>query len=268
MLELQETQVNKQQLAAAFSRAANSYDQVAHLQQAVGNRLLGLGNSSLNPNFEVNNWLDLGCGTGYFCQELANQWPVAKGIGLDLAEGMLRVSQARKLKVSYLCADAEQLPLAKASQDLVFSSLALQWCGNFSAVLAEVTRILKPGGVLLFTSVAEGSLVELNLSWQAVDTARHVNQFRSFSQYQSLINACDLQVINLHCHKHLYFYNQVSELTNELKQLGADSIQTGRAAGLISRQGYQRLLAGYESFRQPQGLPASWQIVYGILRKI
>ena len=44
-------------------------------------------------------------------------------------------------------------------------------------------------------------------------------------------------------------------------------MQAGRAQGLVSRQGFQRLLDTYESYRQPQGLPATWQVIYGVLRK-
>ena len=57
------------------------------------------------------------------------------------------------------------------------------------------------------------------------------------------------------------------DLTHELKHLGADSVQAGRVQGLVGRQGLQRLLDAYENYRQPQGLPATWQVVYGVLRK-
>ncbi len=216
---------------------------------------------------QVQQWLDIGCGTGYFCEHLQQRWPSAQGVGLDLAEGMLNFARIRCPELRYICADAEQLPLQDNSQDLVFSSLALQWCADFSSVLSEIKRVLKPGGVLLFSSLADGSLSELRNSWQAVDNSPHVNQFRPFSLYQDLIAASGLQMLDVHCHTHTYHYAKVRELTHELKHLGADHVQAGRAPGLVSRQGFQRLLDTYESYRQPQGLPATWQVVYGVLRK-
>lgn len=262
---------SKQQVAAAFSRAAHTYDSVADFQRAVGTRLLsllpeGIGTAANNPT-AVQHWLDLGCGTGHFCEQLQQRWPRAQGVGLDLAPGMLAVAQQRCPGISYLCADAEQLPLADNSQDLIFSSLALQWCADFPKVLREVKRVLKPGGVLLFSSVAEGSLQELRNSWRAVDEAPHVNSFRPLSLYQDLAAASGLQVMDVHCHTHIYHYHRVRELTRELKYLGADHVQAGRAPGLVSRQGLQRLLDAYENYRQPQGLPATWQVVYGVLSK-
>lgn len=271
MLERAAQQQCKQQVAAAFSRAAETYDSVAEFQRAVARRLLSLLPTVINPLSEhpaqVQHWLDIGCGTGYCSAQLQQRWPNAQGIGLDLAEGMLAFARTRCAEISYICADAEQLPLRDNSQDLVFSSLALQWCADFSSVLSEIKRVLKPGGLLLFSSVAEGSLSELRNSWQAVDDAAHVNQFRPLSRYQDLTADSALQVLDLHGHTHIYHYAKVRDLTHELRHLGADSVQAGRAPGLVSRQGLQRLLDAYENYRQPQGLPATWQVVYGVLRK-
>ena len=267
MLEFSgQQQNNKQQVAAAFSRAAETYDSVADFQRAVGARLLSLLPESICPA-HIQQWLDLGCGTGYFCEHLQQRFASARGTGLDLAQGMLAFARTRCPDLSYICADAEQLPLQDNSQDLVFSSLALQWCTHFSKVLREAQRVLKPGGVLLFSSLADGSLIELRRSWQAVDKATHVNQFRTLKRYQELTAASALQVLDLHCHTHIYHYAKVADLTHELKHLGADHLQDGRAPGLVSRQGLQRLLNAYEYYRQPQGLPATWQVVYGVLRK-
>lgn len=264
MLEHPTLTPDKQQVAAAFSRAASTYDSVADFQRAVGTRLLSL---LPEPQGPVQRWLDIGCGTGYFCTQLQQRWPTAQGTGLDLAEGMLNFARIRCPNMHYVCADAEHLPLQDNSQDVVFSSLALQWCSDFASVLAEIQRVLKPGGIVLFSSLADGSLVELRRSWQAVDNFTHVNQFRPLSLYHELTAACGLQVLDVHCHTHTYYYSKVRELTHELKHLGADHVQAGRAQGLVSRQGFQRLLDTYEGYRQPQGLPATWQVVYGVLRK-
>lgn len=271
MLEHLAQPTSKQQVAAAFSRAASTYDSVADFQRAVGTRLLSLlpaaaGNASATQ-LQVQQWLDIGCGTGHFCEHLQQRWPRAQGLGLDLAKGMLHVARTRCPSLSYICADAEHLPLQDNSQDVIFSNLALQWCDDFSQVLSEAKRVLKPAGVLLFSSVADGSLAELRDSWRAVDKAAHVNTFRPLSLYQDLTAACGLQVLDVHCHTHIYHYAKVRELTHELKHLGADHLQAGRGQGLVGRQGLQRLLDAYEDYRQSQGLPATWQVVYGVLRK-
>ncbi|MNI85092.1 Malonyl-[acyl-carrier protein] O-methyltransferase [compost metagenome] len=62
-------------------------------------------------------------------------------------------------------------------------------------------------------------------------------------------------------------YPHVRGLTHELKALGAHNLNPGRPSGLTGRTRMQGLLQAYEAFRQPQGLPATYQVVYGVLRK-
>ena len=71
--------------------------------------------------------------------------------------------------------------------DLIFSSLAVQWCADFAAVLSEAYRVLQPGGVLAFASLCVGTLYELRDSWRQVDGLVHVNRFR---ELRRLISSC------------------------------------------------------------------------------
>ena len=75
-------------------------------------------------------------------------------VGLDIAEGMLRHARAASAAPHWVCADAEQLPLAADSVDLVFSSLALQWCETPGQALREIARVLKPVGRLAVSDIA------------------------------------------------------------------------------------------------------------------
>jgi len=253
---------DKRQVAASFSRAAASYDSVAGLQRAVGAELLARLPEDLAPR----RWVDLGSGTGYFSRALAARFPEARGLALDLAEGMLRHARPLGGATHFVCADAERLPLASASQDLLFSSLALQWCGDFAAVLAEARRVLAPGGVLAFSSLCAGTLHELSESWRAVDGFVHVNRFRRLEDYRQLCAASGLEVLELATEERVLHYRDLRQLTHELKALGAHNLNPGRPGGLTGRARVLALLEAYERFREPGGLPASWQPVYGVLR--
>lgn len=132
---------DKRQVAASFSRAAGTYDSVAELQRDVGSELL----RRLPEDFSAGRWLDLGCGTGYFSRALGERFTGAQGVALDIAEGMLAHARPLGGATHFIAGDAECLPLQDASCDLIFSSLAVQWCADFASVLSEARRVLKPG---------------------------------------------------------------------------------------------------------------------------
>jgi len=254
---------DKRQVAASFSRAAESYDSVAELQRAVGSELLARLPNASPPS----RWLDLGCGTGHFSRALAERFPDAEGLALDIAEGMLRHARPLGGAGNFVAGDAERLPLQTQRCDLLFSSLAVQWCADFAAVLAEARRVLKPGGVFAFSSLRVGTLQELRDSWQAVDGFVHVNRFRCFEDYQNLCAASGLAVLSLETRPQVLHYPDLRSLTHELKALGAHNLNPGRPGGLTGRRRIQALIEAYERFRQPQGLPATYQVVYGVLQK-
>ncbi len=254
---------DKRLVAASFSRAAASYDGVAALQRDVGEQLL----AALPEGFTPLSWLDLGCGTGFFSRALAERYSQACGSAVDIAEGML--SHARRLGGAqhFIGGDAESLPLRGVSQQLIFSSLAVQWCADFAAVLAEARRVLQPGGLFAFSSLSVGTLQELRDSWQAVDGLVHVNRFRQFDDYQRLCAASGLRLLHLEVRPQVLYFPDVRQLTHELKALGAHNVNPGRPSGLTGRARIRALVEAYERYRQPQGLPATYQVVYAVLQK-
>jgi malonyl-CoA O-methyltransferase len=254
---------DKRQVAASFSRAAASYDSVAELQRDVGSQLL----RRLPDDFVPGRWLDLGCGTGHFSRALGERFPAGHGVALDIAEGMLNHARPLGGATHFIAGDAERMPLRDGTCDLIFSSLAVQWCADFASVLSEAHRVLKPGGVFAFASLCVGTLFELRDSWRQVDGMVHVNRFREFAVYQQLCAASGLRAISLENRAHVLHYPDVRSLTHELKALGAHNLNPGRPGGLTGRARILGLVEAYEQFRQAQGLPATYQVVYAVLEK-
>ena len=119
----------------SFSRAAASYDSYAKLQQQVGEQLLATVPSGTRQ--QVRQAVDMGCGTGYFIPRLVESFQPEHLTGVDLAPGMLSYAREHHAgdNISWVCGDAEALPLAADSVDLIFSSLAIQWCENLPGCL-------------------------------------------------------------------------------------------------------------------------------------
>ena len=267
---MREATIDKQRVAESFSRAATTYDQAAAFQRDAGSNLLG----RLPERLAASDIVDLGAGTGYFTRALAQRFsrPVA---ALDLAEGMLQFAR-RSTGREYQClldhprwvvADAEALPLRADSQDLIFSSLALQWCPDLGKALAEAQQALRPGGCLAFNTLVDGTLHELQKAWRAVDGYVHVNRFMPESELQRVLGAAGFADWHCNIETHVLRYTQLSELTRELKALGAHNLNQGRPGGLTGRARLRALTQAYETFRQPDGLPATYQVAQILMFK-
>lgn len=259
-----ERHFDKRDVARSFSRAAASYDGAATLQRRVADELFaGLGAQGCDTTL-----IDLGCGTGYSLPALAQRFPSARRIGIDLAEGMLAYARDhhRDDCQYWACGDAENLPLADASVELIFSSLSLQWCENAGALFSELERVLAPGGCAHIATLGPDTLFELRQAWEEVDGYAHVNQFLPRPVLEEAAGRAGLALSWKEAQEVLY-YPSVVALSRELKQLGVSNVNRDRPQGLASRKRLQALQQAYEGFRQPAGLPASYQVWYLQLRK-
>ena len=262
----------KPDVRRSFAAAARTYDDNAFLQREIGDRLFErLDYIKLQP-VRV---LDLGSGTGYATRKLRQRYADADIVSLDLVPEMLRFSQAqlpttpilarlfgRSKRQNWLCANAEALPLANESIDLVLSSLMLQWCDP-EAVSREVARVLKPNGLFMFTTFGPDTLKELRASFRQLDDAPHVNEFVDMHDIGDILvhagfadPVMDQETVTL-------TYADLKSMLRELKGIGAHNVLPGRAQGLMGRQRWQRLQDAYEIFRRDGRLPATYEVVYG-----
>lgn len=255
-------QLDKQQVARSFSRAASSYDSVATLQRQVGEVLF-----NTLPDQPCSVTVDLGCGTGFYLDDLSSKLG-GTVVAFDLAEGMTRYVKQRNNTEVCVCGDAENIPLSDASVDCIFSSLAIQWCEDNPALFAEIYRVLKPGGKMFFSTLGPDTLFELKQAWSAVDDYVHVNRFVGRDQLQQASRQAGFDALQLSEQMISLEYPQLKNLTQELKGIGAHNMNEGRPAGLTGRHRIKQLLAAYESQRNERGmLPATYQVWYGVLEK-
>ncbi|PSW21226.1 malonyl-[acyl-carrier protein] O-methyltransferase BioC [Photobacterium sanctipauli] len=253
---------DKQAIAEAFGRAAKHYDKAAAFQRQAGHLLLEKLPAVMPAGASC---LDLGCGTGYFSEQLLQRGYHVTAADLSaemLAQAFTRCGEA----VTYLEADAELLPIEDNSFDIAFSSLALQWCDDLSVPLRELKRVVKPGGYILFTTLVEGSLIELVNAWRQVDQYQHVNEFLSQKAIKLALAQAGCTNIDLDFLPITMFYSSAVELMKDLKGIGATHLQQGRKAGLAGRQTILALESAYDEYRdENQQLPATYQVCFGVI---
>jgi malonyl-CoA O-methyltransferase len=258
------TVLDKRQARRGFERAAAAYDDVAVLQHELGRRMCErLGFMRVAPR----RILDLGCGTGQASHALLKQYPKADVVGLDFATAMLAKArrQGRWLRrPRVVCGDLDALPLADASVDLVFANAALQWSSDPAAAFVDIARILRPGGLLIFTSFGPDTLHELRAAWEAVDDRPHVHGFVDMHDYGDMLVRAGLADPVMDVERMTLTYDDPLRLMREIKAIGAANVEPRRGRGLLGRQRLQRVCAAYERFRDADGrLPVSYEVVHG-----
>jgi ubiquinone/menaquinone biosynthesis C-methylase UbiE len=142
----------KQQVAAHWNRRAPGFDaDFGHsirtaAERAAWDRILDLvvgGRGTLDA-------LDVGCGTGFLSLELARRGHRVTGI--DFAPQMLaearKKAAAQGVAVRFEAGDAEQLPFAEGSFDLVMTRHVLWTLPHPEQAIDEWIRVLRPGGRL------------------------------------------------------------------------------------------------------------------------
>ena len=239
----------------SFNKAALHYNAHAFLQDEIALRLSEkLNVISVNPEVII----DLGAGTGLLSSKLSNQLLDAQLICVDFAQHSLQANPAQ-LKV---CADACQLPFADKSVDFIASNLMMQWCPDLKILFDECHRVLKPDGLILFSTFGPNTLKELKRSWSVVDSDTHVNTFIDMhdigdQMLQSGFHSPIMEMENL-----TLTYDKVVDLMHDLKGIGAQTVHN-RSKSLTGKTKFKQMIEMYESYRSEGKLPATYEVIYG-----
>jgi len=145
---------------------------------------------------------DVGCGNGTYLSELRRRRHSGLVIGLDLSEGMARRSRRHAPTAT---ADAQALPLRTGSVDVVLSLHMLYHVPDLALAVAELRRVLRPGGTAMVTTNGRGHAVEAKqllaraahrAAGRTVDHDWDTRRFHPAAAKQLLGNAFD--TVDLH----------------------------------------------------------------------
>jgi malonyl-CoA O-methyltransferase len=226
----------------AFDRAARTFDaaSVAH-EEARGRLLERLDYTRLAPRVVV----DLGSATGRSAERLAARYADARVLAVDTSLAMLEAGRGRA--PAALVGDAERLPLADGSVDLIFANMSLPW-SRPDRVFAEAARVLTEGGLFSFSTLGPDSLEQVRRAWAAVDDDVHVHAFFDMHDLGDLAIAAGLAEPVLDVDRLDLTYRDVESMIRDLRACGAVNVAAGRRRSLTGRDRWARferaLLAG------------------------
>lgn len=255
---------DRRRLQHSFGRAAAGYAEVAMLQRESESRLLE--QLDLLEERVPARILDVGSGPGRASGVIKGRWPKSEVVALDIALPMLgQVPRHTRFwrPVRRVCGEAALLPFADGSFDLLFSNLCLQWVPELPVALAEFRRVLRPGGLLLFTSFGPDTLLELREAYlTAGESDPPLSPFAAIQQVGDALVSAGFRNPVLERENFNLLYPDAMALLRELRAIGAGDARKARPRGLGGRSRQARMIAAYEARREADGrLSSTWEII-------
>jgi malonyl-CoA O-methyltransferase len=252
-----------------FCRTAATAEQTAFLARELAARMA----ERLDYiRFKPARILDLGCGHGADLALLAKHYPQSQHLGLDFAlpvlqqnwraPGFIEKLLGKKSPAPRICANAAALPLKRASIDLVWSNLLLNWVTDPMDLFKEIHRILNIDGLLMFCTLGPDSLRELRSALPATAGER-VHRFIDMHDLgDCLVRAgfsdpvMDMQTLTL-------TYSSADTLFTDLRHSGCSNAAQSRPKGLSGKAGWQQARQTIEATRQDGRIPVSVEVIFG-----
>jgi malonyl-CoA O-methyltransferase len=218
--------------------------------------------------------LDAGCGAGGAVALLRRRFRDARVAGFDISRAMLQARPQRmrdrlarwlgaRPQTDWVVADAARLPFASDSFDLVFSNLMLHWHPLPHTVLPEWKRVLRVGGLLLFSCFGPDTLKEIRAACQIALPHARPMPFIDMHDFGDMLVASgfadpvmDAEVITL-------TYRSPQQLLREVRALGGNP-RDDRHCALAGGRQARRLLSALAEQANADGLiNLTFEVAYG-----
>ncbi len=172
-----------------WAELANRYDSA--IDNIMGEKIRPKIREKLNKEDNLGNLLELGCGTGYFTETLANKSESI--ISTDISEKMLSIAREKLKGFEFQVMDCQDLKFDKGTFDTVFMGLVLLFTQPEKA-LKESRRVLKPGGLLIIADPDISSLSfygNLKFRFKALVNYRKIPTTGHFLNQEKIENMLD-----------------------------------------------------------------------------
>ena len=246
-----------------FDRAADNFENFDFVHSVTRDGLL----ARLEPMVvDAKTVVDLGCATGAACRPLAKRFRGAQVVALDLSANMLQQASSKQSwfsKVSLLHADANAIPLADQSVDVVFSNQLLPWVDDAAAVFSEVSRVLRENGLFLFSGLGPDSFSMLRRAWQSSDAGPHVHLFPDMHDLGDAAIRAGLRDPVLDVDRLSVTYPDAAGLFRDLTGSGARNCLADRALSLTGKDRFAAMTSALHDGRQDGLIELNLELIYG-----
>ncbi len=210
----------------------------------------------LEPRWVVD--LAMQCGMQ---DRLAERFPGAAVVSSGYFPRVAPVGSGRRTLA--VAASPAALALAAGSTDLVVTNLGMCWYPDPGPVLREAWRVLRPGGLIAFTTLGPATLEELRRSWATVDDRSHIIDFIDMHDVGDAMVQAGFGDVVMDAERITVTWPDVPALLHELRGLGTGNPVANRPRGLTTPRKLRVLADAYRR-QSPQGpVPATVELVHG-----
>lgn len=194
---------------------------------------------------------------------LAACYPQARVLALDWALPVLVRGEGAASSPAAVCGDAEALPLAAESLQLLWSNLCVEWT-DYRLFFGEAARVLQEGGLFAFTTLGPDSLREMRQVFADEAEAR-VHDFTDMHELGDALMASGFTEPLLEAERLTFTYASAADALTEARRLGAGNARAARAP--LTKTRWRRALEDYARHGAEGGegggrVCATYEVVY------
>jgi malonyl-CoA O-methyltransferase len=259
--------LDKKRVARQFNRHVSTYDEYAVVQKRMAQRMM---KTLSKRSVKAERILEIGCGTGYLTQLLAERYPSARITAVDLAENMVQAARERLghlATIRFLIGDAETMEWDETF-DLIVSNATVQWFGAPEHSFRTLSDHLQPGGWIVFSTFGPDTFQELHQQFREVEHAlrlpsgMHGLRLRSPAEWEIILRDAGLADVESIVCSHRMEYPDCYAFLQSIKQTGA-SYSVSSAVSLSAQHRLLReVVRRYNQvYRSKDGVYATYQLV-------
>jgi malonyl-CoA O-methyltransferase len=249
-----------------FSAAAETYDRHARPQLALAQAVI-----SMLPEMYPEQILELGSGTGQLTRLLAERFPDVIIDAVDVAEKMVRHSQARFKRfpqINWIIGDAQTFR-SEAPYPLIASSSALHWVADLPAACRNIFRCLEPGGIFALGIMLQGTLQELHaLRAEIAPGKTPVFTLPSYEEAQACLKEAGFLLKRSKHSTEEILYDDAAAFLEAIHEQGVTGGRVSAGKAPLSRGELSRFVADYqENYAVDGGVYATYESAIFLLTR-
>jgi malonyl-CoA O-methyltransferase len=252
---------DKQLVGSRFGRSLHTYRRSAIVQRRMAGELVAMiGQAGVPTHFD--RMLEVGSGSAILTSALLSLFTVGSYYANDLVPGsrefVMQAFEEHPVGESFfLQGDIESIEPLPGDLDLVVSNATVQWLHDLGSFFGRISTILKPGGVLAFSTFSTGNMKEIAQLSQVSLT------YRTVAEIVALAGDA-FELVTVTEEERRLEFDSPEAVLHHIRETGVNGI-AGRA---WTRARYEQFLHGYRaSFSSGSGVYLTYHPVYCCFRR-